>query len=311
MNKKIFKNNSGLTLIEVLVGVVVSSIMIMAMYTSYSVVNKSFSKVNDRAKISSSGRDIVELLMRDIRMAGFKYILGTNTLDFPTRSYLQFIGGDTTVDLSHDAIIIESGEGALGYGGETFTRHEGSHQCCDRIHIVYDDFNQNDVVQPYKRYKATYYAKPISDKEKKLFRDKDDSAFKNERYAVYKTLRSWSQPLDDETGSWVDDCSECFVGQKVRDYIVDMEFIPLDERGKRITPLPNPTTLAGRESLNKIRAIDVKLTFRSKNPFYKFKAKEGRERVIKALSDRTQKFSDVFLRDAVVVTVHTRNIGTY
>ena len=49
MNKNIFKNNSGLTLIEVLVGVVVSSIMIMAMYTSYSVVNKSFSKVNDRA----------------------------------------------------------------------------------------------------------------------------------------------------------------------------------------------------------------------------------------------------------------------
>lgn len=303
MKKNIFKNNSGLTLIEILVGVVVSSIMLMAMYTSYSVVNKSFSKVNDRAKISSSGRDIVELLMRDIRMAGFKYILGTNAFDFPTRSYLQFIGGDTTVALSHDAIIIESGENALGYGGETFVRHKGTHQCCDRIHIVYDDFNQNDAVQPYKRYKATYYAKPVIDRA--------DRVFKNERYAVYKTLRSWRQPLDEEIGSWVDDCSECFVGQKVRDYIVDMEFIPLDEKGRRISPLPNPTSLEGRESLNKIRAIDVKLTFRSKNPFYKFKTKEGKERTIKALSDRTQKFSDTFLRDAVVVTVHTRNIGTY
>ena len=30
--------------------------------------------------------------------------------------------------------------------------------CCDKIHIVYDDFNQLDPLQPYKRYKVTYYA---------------------------------------------------------------------------------------------------------------------------------------------------------
>ena len=303
MKKNTLKNNSGLTLIEILVGVVVSAIMITAMYTTYSVVNNSYTKVTDRAKISKSGRDIIELLMRDIRMAGFKYILGTNDLGFPTRSYLEFIGGDTTIALSHDAIIIESGESALGSGSETIDRHDDKHKCCDRIHIVYDDFNQNDTDQPYKRYKVTYYAEPIS--------DGPDRVFENKRYAVYKTLKSWTQEIDDETGAWVDDCSECFVGEKIRDYVVDMEFIPLDRRGRRISPLPNPTTLAGRESLDKVRAIDVKLTFRSKNPFYRFKAKEGNERIVKALSDRTQKFMDRFLRDAVVVTVHTRNIGTY
>ena len=199
MKKNTLKNNSGLTLIEILVGVVVSAIMITAMYTTYSVVNNSYSKVTDRAKISRAGRDIVELLMRDIRMAGFKYILGTNDLGFSTRTYLEFVGGDTTVERSHDAIIIESGKTALGPGvddGETYGRHDDRDQCCDRIHIVYDDFDQNDAVQPYKRYKATYYAKPISDKEKKLFRDKDDSAFKNERYAVYKTLRSFTHLTD-------------------------------------------------------------------------------------------------------------------
>ena len=81
--------------------------MMAAMYTTYSVVNNSYSQVTDRAKISRSGRDIVEMLMRDIRMAGFRYRLGTNTLDFPSSSYLQFIGGDTTIALSHDPIIIE------------------------------------------------------------------------------------------------------------------------------------------------------------------------------------------------------------
>ncbi len=313
MKKNTLKNNSGLTLIEILVGVVVSAIMITAMYTTYSVVNNSYSKVTDRAKISSSGRDIVELLMRDIRMAGFKYILGTNEYGFSTRSYLQFIGGDTTVALSHDAIIIESGESALGPGdGGTYPRHQGKHQCCDRIHIVYDDFNQNDGVQPYKRYKVTYFAKPISDISESDKSEEDEKrVVDDKRYAVYKSLKSWRQPIGDDTGEWVTDCSECFTGEKIRDYVVDMEFIPLDIRGRRISPLPNPTSIAGRESINKIRAIDIKLTFRSKNFFYRFKAKEGSPRVIKALSDRTQKFTDRFLRDAVVVTVHTRNIGTY
>ena len=41
--------------------------------------------------------------------------------------------------------------------------------CCDRIHIVYDDFDQNDEYQPYKRYKFTYYAKArFSEKMKSL-----------------------------------------------------------------------------------------------------------------------------------------------
>ena len=104
MKKKHLKNILGLTLIEIMVGVVISSVMMAAMYTTYNVVNNSYSQVTDRAKISRSGRDIVEMLMRDIRMSGFKYRLGTNTLDFPTTSYLDFKGGDTTIALSHDPI---------------------------------------------------------------------------------------------------------------------------------------------------------------------------------------------------------------
>ena len=73
MNIKKLKNISGLTLIEILIGVVISTIMMAAMYTSYNVVNSSYSKVTDRAKISRSGRDIVTMMVRDIRMAGFKH----------------------------------------------------------------------------------------------------------------------------------------------------------------------------------------------------------------------------------------------
>ena len=73
MKKKNSKNTKGITLIEILIGIVVSSIMMAAMYTTYSAVNNTYSQVTDRAKISQSGRDVLGMLTRDIRMAGFKY----------------------------------------------------------------------------------------------------------------------------------------------------------------------------------------------------------------------------------------------
>ena len=79
-----------------LIGVVISTIIMGAMYITYSVVNQSYSQVTNKAKISRSGRDIIEMLIRDIRMAGFKYVVGNNTLTnengvpVPERTYLEF-----------------------------------------------------------------------------------------------------------------------------------------------------------------------------------------------------------------------------
>ena len=75
MKKNYLKNILAFTLIEVLIGIVISSIMMAAMYTTYSVVNNSYSQVTDREKSSRSVRDMVEMMMRDRRMAGFKYRL--------------------------------------------------------------------------------------------------------------------------------------------------------------------------------------------------------------------------------------------
>ena len=266
MKKNKLKNIAGLTLIEMLIGVVISSIMMAAIYTTYTVVNNSYGQVTERAKISRSGRDIVEMMMRDIRMAGFKYILGTNTLDLPNRSYLQFVGGDTSILESHDPIIIEKGNDTLGPLGGTAERiveenhpDEGS-KCCDRIHIVYDDFNQNDATQPYKRYKITYYAAPITDGS-------------GSRYAAYRSVRSWIQTIGTDVGAWSEDCPECYIGQKIRDHIVDMEFVPLDAEGRILSPLPSPgSDTDARDNLYKIRAVDLRITFRSKGNFYRFKA---------------------------------------
>ncbi len=237
MKKNKLKDIAGITLIEIMIGVVISAIMMGAMYTTYSIVNSSYTQVTDRAKISRSGRDIVAMLIRDIRLAGFKYHYGVNTDDISKQDNLEYISGSSDIETSHDPIIVRKDK--LGDAAESDTaisKNDEADLCCDKIHIVFDDFNQNDKLQPYKRYKLTYYALPVS--------DSDDS---NPRYAVYKSKISWKQQRDSETaswpteGDWVSDCTECYHEQLVKDYVEDMEFIALDQEGRKLSPDPSPS----------------------------------------------------------------------
>ena len=305
MKKRYLKSIVGLTLVEILIGIVVSSLMMAAMYSTYSIVNNSYSQVVDKAKISRSSRDLVELLIRDIRMSGFKYYLGTNELDYPEQSYLEFVGGATSINESHDPIVIVANQLGHSIDGtdSTATKNDTGAMCCDKIQIVFDDFNQNDKLQPYKKYKLTYYALPVS--------DADDS---NQRYAVYKSKKSWIQKRSSETaswpteGEWVSDCTECYHEQLVRDYVEDMEFIALDQEGRKLSPDPSPSNDSARKNLYKVRSVDIRLSFRSENEFFRFEAREGNERQLSGFSRAIKKYSDRYLRDSVVVTVYTRNI---
>jgi len=304
MKKNKLNNNVGLTLIEILIGIVISSLMMAAMYTTYSVVNNSYSQVTDRAKISRSGRDIIGMLMRDIRLAGFKYYYGVNVAGISKNDYLQYVGGDSSVKDSHDPIIIVKDE--LGYTTDTSgatpslpTKNNANDMCCDKIHIVYGDFDQNNLEQPYKRYKITYFALPRSSGNDKF-------------YGIYKTKESWIQAVTDISGTWTADpilCPECYSSELIRDHLTDMEFIAFGNQGKILNPPPSPDNPTTRGDLYNIKIVDVRLTFRSKREFFRAEAQEGKPRLVKGLGDRTREFFDKFLRDSVVVTVHTRNIG--
>ena len=300
MKKNRINNIVGFTLIEILIGVVISSMMMAAMYTTYNVVNNSYSQVSDKAKISRAGRDIIGMLMRDIRMAGFHYDFGTNALGISTESYLQYVGYDSTIEESHDPIIVL--EKTLGYnsGSASTERHYEDDPCCDRIHIVYGDFNQNDLDQPYKKYKITYYALARKDGKEKY-------------YGIYKTKKSWIQKVGETGGDWDSDCSECYKGELIRDHLYDMEFIVFDREGRKLyntssNSYPRPDN-GSREDLYNIRAIDVRLTFRSKKEFFRNDATPEKPRFVKALGNRSRIFTDKYLRDSIVVTVHTRNVG--
>ena len=141
MIKKNYKHIAGLTLIEILIGVIVSSLMMAAIYSTYSIVNRTYNQVVDKAKISQSSRDLVGLLMRDTRMAGFKYYLGNNNLNLPKESYLEFKSGTSDIRESHDPIIIVKNH--LGFNKDNenpSVANSADKVCCDIIHIVFDDF---------------------------------------------------------------------------------------------------------------------------------------------------------------------------
>ena len=304
MIRKNLKSTAGLTLIEILIGIVVSSIMMAAIYTTYSIVNTTYSQVLEKAKVSRSSRDLIELLIRDIRMSGFRYYLGDNELGFPRESYLEFVGGAKTVKESHDPIVIipnQLGHSITDAIATPPAKHNSNDTCCDKIHIVYDDFNQNDATQPYKRYKLTYFARPLSD-------GIGDNGPINPRYGIYKSKISWQQPIGQETGAWVSDCSECYHNELIRDHVEDMEFVALDNEGRVLSPSPSTTTEATRNNLYKVRAVDIRLAFISEKPFFRFESREGNERQLSGFSRTIRSFSDRYLRDNVVVTVYTRNI---
>ena len=319
MKKKKLKNIAGVTLIEILIGVVMSTLMMAAIFTTYQVVSNSYSQVTDRAKISRSGRDIVSMLMRDIRLAGFKYYLGVNGDGISVTDDLSFYGGTTEhVQDSHDPLIIVQNK--LGYttkkeDDEGMTPNNPDKDlCCDRIHIVYGDYDEDDPDQKYKRYRITYYAEPRGEEcevvkaENEGEEDKKDCSEADRYYGVYKTKESWEE-TDENPGSWiVTGCAECYTGEFIRDHLVDMEFIPFTIEGKAIIPPPHPNK-DSRIDLYNIRSVDVRLTFRSKQEFFRYRAKKGTPRLVKGIADRTREFFDRFLRDSVVVTVHTRNIG--
>lgn len=297
MKKNKFNNIIGLTLVEILIGIVVSMLMMAAMYTSYSIVNNTYSQVTGRATISQSGRDVVGMMMRDIRMAGFKYY-GDTVSYYPGNKDIE------DMKKSHAPLIITESKDSKASGSVAIVHIDD--KCCDQIDIVYGDYNSEaDPGEQFSRYKITYYGsgdapviiteveEPDSDNKKKI-----------EYYAIYKSKKRWNESAND----WEVCADQCFKGTLVRDYLVDMEFIATDNKGKVIDPPPSPIN-SNNNKLFSIKAVDVRLTFRSKQDFFKSKSTTEKPRLMQGLGNRSRDFEDKFLRESIVVSIHTRNIG--
>ena len=224
-------------------------------------------------------------------------------------------------DTSHNPLVIR--RNTLGPNRSTETRGSSAvtgeqDLCCDQIQIVYEDFSmasRDDVLQPYKKYRITYFAKKTGTDDVVT----PSGIKKINRYGAFKLIQGWEQRIDPpcffppaENGSWVTTCDECTEEPAlIRDHIEDMEFIPFDENGRIIKSsgdsffYPAPEHASMNDRMYDIRGVDIKIIFRSKDNFFK----DAANRQLSGLTNRNKNTVDRFLRDTVVVSVHTRNIG--
>ena len=280
--KQKFKSTSGITLLEMLIGVVISSIMMAALYTSYTVVNGSYTQVADKETMSRTGRDIIGMLLRDIRMAGY-YDVNAVQVAAPGMEPL-FISKST--------------------------RFTGDSRQCDRIKIIYGDIEYNKGSTPeytYPIYKVTYECKRSKIPNRKVKKNAAGTFPTKDLFAIYKSKFSY----DEKNRTWKDPTTDndvkTYKDELVIDHVEDLIFNPIDETGKQIKPAPQPSNPRYYD----IRSVDVLIMIRSPDPFYK-KEKDRTQFALdpSAGNTRKKKSKDKYLRESIVVTAHTRNLGS-
>lgn len=271
---------AGVTLIEILIGVVVSVIIMAAMYTSYTTVNNSYSQVTDKAKISQSSRNILSMMIRDIRLAGFKYFEDALVITDEPIKITEDKGGPTAADDSD----------------------------CDHIQIVYGDRsvtkNAADQLEyAFERYKITYYCES-SDIIDRTSQIPDTNIDVN---ALYASKERW----DKDNNTWLTTGDGTYQAQIITDYVEDLIFIVKDKNGIRIDPPPTNSN-DNKLRVYDIRSVEIALIFRSIKQFYKTTTKaDGSNRALVDIEDRVGAVenTDRFLRETITLSVNTRNLG--
>ena len=276
--KKKLSSIAGVTLIEILIGILISVVMMAAMFTSYQVVNNTYSQVADRAKISTAGRDVVGMMLRDIRNAGFKY----------------FNDNIKTSD-EHSPIII--------------TKSTNFNSACDKLEIVFGDINYNSSRTPkyqFERYKVTYECKASKLPDKTAAVTGGNKLPTIKAFALYKSKLGWNTTSKKWDDPATDGNPKTYGEEIVLDYVSDLVFNPIDDKGLLINPPPTPTN-TNKDKLYNIKTIDIALTVRSTKPFFR----NAKLRKVLAMMDgsRTKSNTDKFFRESIIVTAHARNLG--
>ena len=105
--------SAGYTLVEMLVATAVGAIVIAGSYASYILVANQYDKIKDVADMQGSGRGVMRIMERDIRMAGFTW----------RDNQAKVIYGSIATPVT----VADSGN-----------------SCCDSVTVVYDYHDESD-----------------------------------------------------------------------------------------------------------------------------------------------------------------------
>jgi len=98
------RGNKGFSLVELLIGLAIGSIVIGGVYASYQVVQNQYEKLSAKAEMHQIGRVSMEVLARDIRMAGYTHRGSTGAYQFGAISQdpLQIDGDGRGIKIIYD-----------------------------------------------------------------------------------------------------------------------------------------------------------------------------------------------------------------
>jgi len=131
------------TLVEMLVALAVSAIIIGATYASYEMVARQYHKNMDIADMHTSGRAIMRIIKRDVRMAGFEY-------------------RDKDARITYGSI------------SNPITIKDSGNKCCDEVTVIYDYFDEES--KKAERIRIRYWTEPHTSNKgsrHRLYKQKD------------------------------------------------------------------------------------------------------------------------------------------
>jgi len=271
------------TLVEMLVALVVGAIVVMATYASYEMVNTQYQKNTDIANMHTSGRAIMQMIERDVRMAGFEY-RHTSGANKGKKAF----GSKITKPLD----ITDSGN-----------------KCCDEVKVIYDYFNEDD--QTVKRIQIHYFTK------------EHNTPKKGNRYRLYKQVNdilpaAKTRP-EEVLADFVEDLqivnifeeSGLYSGDRGRDILIidtkaKKEIGQITTRYNDNSALVFKTKKTGQESL-----VNIKLTLRSEKEYGSNNRKYSKDEKAEKhqIGNYDFEFNDKYKHDVFATTVLVRNLA--
>lgn len=101
MNPKLLFHKKGVSVIELLVGLVISGIIVAGIYRVFIAQTRTYTVQDQVVEVQQNIRSAMELMLRDIRMAGYQSNIS------PVALVTQIFPGDNTLTVRADAIRVE------------------------------------------------------------------------------------------------------------------------------------------------------------------------------------------------------------
>ena len=270
--------DSGFTLAEVMVAIVIGVISIGAAFSAYGYFNKSYDSISQKAAINNSAREALSIITKDLRNAGYMHE------DFKSFG----------IESNHEWYLIELNQKELGNLDQLVVYQGTSPNSWIRTLYVPKEYDKCKFTTEWcnKYGNGKYLAKtviknPTGNGRRILYENIEFVPNIVDFQVVFKDKKG--EQVYPVCGSY---CSRTEVSQGA--------LTPSNNK-------PNKGTL----NMIKVHTAEVYLTIQSAKEVFKS------NKVIKIINDEngingnTQNFNDKYHRETFFVSVHTRNLAKH